>query len=236
MRPSERLSAWGSAGRVPAGLRQTVSDRTVTLVSEQTITLSTADERRRTVVDSAIEVFARSGYQGTPVADVAQHAGISPAYVFKLYSGKEALFVAALERCFARVVDALRTGADACSAGDAESLLDAMGESYARLIADRSLLILQVHAMSAVDVPAIATALRHGVERVTAFAGERSGASSEGVQRFIAYGQLCHLIAATGLRAEDGRHPSLLTRRASCCAAHFCPQVSNRTITTEEPS
>lgn len=178
---------------------------------EATITLSTADERRRTVVDSAIAVFARTGYAATPVAAVAEQAGISTAYVFKLYPGKEALFVAALERCFVRVVDALRVGADASRTDDPHAVLDAMGEAYARLIADRSLLMLQVHAMSAADVPAIAQALRAGIERVTAFAHERSGAPAASVQRFLAYGQLCHLIVATGLTAEDGDWAGLIT-------------------------
>lgn len=181
-----------------------MSDRTLTSVPEQTITLSTAEERRRTVVDTAITVFARSGYQATPVAAVAERAGISTAYVFKLYPGKEALFVAALERCFARVIDALRIGADASGGKGPDAVLEAMGEAYARLITDRSLLMLQVHAMSATDVPAIAEALRAGIERVTAFAGERSGAASDAVQRFLAYGQLCHLIVATGVTAQDG--------------------------------
>jgi AcrR family transcriptional regulator len=176
-----------------------------------TITLSTADERRRTIVDSAITVFARSGYQATPVAAVAEEAGISSAYVFKLYSGKEQLFLAALERAYARIVDALRIGADASGSTDPDSILDAMGEAYARLIAERSLLMLQVHAMSAADVPAIAAALRAGVERVTSSVQERSGASREAVQRFIAYGQLCHLIVATGMTGDDGPWAETIT-------------------------
>lgn len=188
-----------------------VSDRTLTLVPSETITLSTADERRRTVVDAAITVFAKSGYQATPVTAIAEEAGISSAYVFKLYSGKEALFLAALERAFGRVVDALRVGADASRTADPEAVLDAMGEAYARLISERSLLMLQVHAMSAADVPAIAAELRAGIERVTAFAQERSGASAAAVQRFIAYGQLCHLIVATGMTDADGPWAATLT-------------------------
>lgn len=180
-------------------------------MADGTITLSTAEERRRTVVDAAIAVFARSGYQATPVTAVAEEAGISSAYVFKLYAGKEALFVAALDRAFARVIEALRIGANASRADDPEAVLDAMGEAYARLIADRSLLMLQVHAMSAADVPAIATAFRAGMQRITAFAGDRSGASDEAVQRFIAYGQLCHLVVATGLTADDGPWAATLT-------------------------
>jgi AcrR family transcriptional regulator len=180
-------------------------------MADATITLSTADQRRHSVVDSAVEVFARSGYQATPVAAVAERAGISTAYVFKLYPGKEALFVAALDRCFVRVVDALRVGAAASGTDEPAAVLDAMGEAYARLIADSSLLMLQVHAMSAADVPAIADALRIGIERVTAFAAERSAAAASEVQRFIAYGQLCHLIVATGMTAGDGEWARTLT-------------------------
>ncbi len=188
-----------------------VSDRTVTPVPNATITLSTADERRRTVVDAAITVFARSGYQATPVASVAEEAGISSAYVFKLYSGKEQLFIAALDRAFARIVDALRVGADAGGSQDPDAVLDAMAEAYARLIAERALLMLQVHAMSAADVPAIAGALRAGIERVTEYVQERSAAPASSVQRFLAYGQLCHLIVATGMTADDGPWAATIT-------------------------
>ena len=181
-------------------------------MADATITLSTAEERRRTVVDAAITTFARTGYQATPVTAIAEEAGISSAYVFKLYAGKEALFLAALGRAFGRVVDALRIGADASTSKDPLVVLDAMGEAYARLIGERSLLMIQVHAMSAADVPAIAAGLRAGIERVTAFAQERSGASAADVQRFIAYGQLCHLIVAIGMTADDGPWAAALTQ------------------------
>jgi len=162
-------------------------------------TLSTADDRREAVLDSAITVFAASGYLGTPIAAIAADADISTAYVFKLFPGKETLFVAALERCFERIEAALEEGARTVKDGTPAELLDAMGEAYADLIADRSLLMLQVHAQSASDVPAIQAALRQGLARITRFATERSGADGDAVQHFIAWGQLCHLIVTAGL-------------------------------------
>ncbi|WP_431220502.1 TetR/AcrR family transcriptional regulator [Leifsonia xyli] len=162
-------------------------------------TLSTADDRREAVLDSAIAVFAASGYLGTPIASIAAHADISPAYVFKLFPGKESLFVAALERCFERIEWALEAGARTQGDGTPAEILDAMGQAYADLIADRSLLMLQVHAQSASDVPAIQAALRQGLARITRFVTERSGADGEAVQHFIAWGQLCHLIVTAGL-------------------------------------
>jgi len=173
---------------------------------------STAEARRATVLTRAITVFARNGYHATPVADVAEAADISTAYVFRLFDGKLGLFVSALEHCYARVMWALADGADS-TANDAtpEDVLDAMGGAYAALIADRDLLMLQVHALSAADVPEIGEAVRRGYERVVTYATERSGATPAQVQRFVAYGQLCHLIVAAGLGAVDARWADTLT-------------------------
>jgi len=175
-------------------------------------TLSTAEARRDTVLDSAILVFAQAGYLGTPITAIADHARISPAYVFKLFPSKEVLFVATLERCFQRVQVALERGADTSSDTTPEGLLQAMGAAYARLISDRSLLMLQVHAQSASDQPEIAAALRQGLQAITTFVKARSGAPDEAVQLFFAYGQLCHLIVTAGLENDTAAWAQLLTR------------------------
>lgn len=182
------------------------------------IETSTAEARRATVVDSAIRVFASRGYLGTPIADVAEYARISPAYVFKLFSGKTQLFVAAMEECFARIEDSLAVGAEKAPSTEPQVVLSAMGGAYAELIADRDLLMLQVHAMSAADVPEIREAMTRGIARLTRFAQARSRARDEQVQDFMATGQLCHLIATLGLDQVDEpwartlnrgiRHPS----------------------------
>ncbi|MBT0993524.1 TetR/AcrR family transcriptional regulator [Cellulomonas sp. DKR-3] len=156
--------------------------------------LSTAELRKPVVAAAAVREFARGGYHGATIADVARAAQISPAYVIKLFPAKERLFVTALETCFDRVVEALASGADRAVDQSPDGILEAMGDAYAHLIADRTLLMLQVHAQSVADLPEIGAALRAGLQQVVEFAQNRSGASDEAVQRFIAYGQLCHLI------------------------------------------
>jgi AcrR family transcriptional regulator len=163
-------------------------------MSARSSILSTADTRRPLVAAAALREFARGGYHGTTVANVAREAKISPAYVFKLYPRKEALFVAALEVCFDQILEALAEGADASPSSAPNDVLDAMGGAYAALIRDRTLLMLQVHAQSVADIPEVGGALRSGLAQVTEFAKERSAGSDEDVQRFMAYGQLCHLI------------------------------------------
>ncbi|MFL0410284.1 TetR/AcrR family transcriptional regulator [Microbacterium paludicola] len=174
--------------------------------------LSTADQRRPVVTDAALRRFSQRGFHATTVADVAAEAKISPAYAFKLFPRKEALFVAALELCFARILEALAEGADAAPDPRPEGVLDAMGDAYARLIQDRTLLMLQVHAQSVADVPEIGSALRAGLARITTFAKDRSRADDDAVQRFVAYGQLCHLIVTAGIEDVPDAWAQILVR------------------------
>lgn len=183
---------------------------------------STADARRARVVREAVTVFARQGYHATPVTDVADAAGISQAYVFRLFTGKLGLFVAAVDECYAQIVRALSDGANRSDGQSPAELLDGMGAVYADLIADRDLLMVQVHAQSASDVPEIRDAVRRGYGSLLTFARERSGASDPELQQFIARGQLCHLIVTADLDAVDAgwaraltagmRHPEQTTR------------------------
>lgn len=161
--------------------------------------LSDADTRREAIVEAALMAFADAGFAATPVTAVAVKAGISQAYVFKLYPTKEELFVAAVERCFTRIEEVLERSAQTVTSGDPDEILYAMGDGYAGLIADRKMLMIQVHAQSASDVPAIRDVLRAGLRRIVSYVKQRSGASDEAVQRFIAFGQLCHLITTADI-------------------------------------
>ncbi|ASF10992.1 putative TetR family transcriptional regulator [Nocardia brasiliensis NBRC 14402] len=180
-------------------------------MSKRGATLSTSEVRRDAVVDAAITEFAKTGYHGTPINNVAARAEISPAYVFKLFPGKVALFVAALDRCYELVEQAMSAGAARAAGASPDQILHEMGGAYAELIADKRLLMLQVHARSANDIPEVADAMRRGTQQITTFAKQRSGAGDEQVQRFIAYGELCHMITTLGLDAGDGPWAAILT-------------------------
>jgi AcrR family transcriptional regulator len=181
------------------------------MTSTQLPARSTADARRSTVIARAVTVFGKAGYHATPVTEVAEAAGISQAYVFRLFTGKLGLFVAALDHCFGQIVLALEQGADRVPDGSPAEILEAMGDAYADLIADRDLLMLQVHAQSAADEPQIRAALRRGYASVVEVARRRSGASEPQVQQFVAYGQLCHLIVTADLDDVDQPWAALLT-------------------------
>ncbi len=56
----------------------------------------TRDERRKQLVASAIGTFARHGYHGTRMEDVARDAGVNVALLYQHFSHKEGLFDAIL--------------------------------------------------------------------------------------------------------------------------------------------
>lgn len=161
--------------------------------------LSTAERRRPVVLSAAMREFARTGYRGTSVRAVAEKAGISESYVFRLFGDKRELFVAALRRCFERIQEALREGADAAGSSRPREVLDGMAVAYAKLIAERDLLMIQVHALAASDDDAIRAEMLSCQRDLVDFVQSRSGASETAVQSFFARGQLCHLITALGI-------------------------------------
>jgi AcrR family transcriptional regulator len=101
--------------------------------------LSTAEERREAVLRTAIGTFAARGYFGTTTTEVAKEAGISQAYVYRLFPNKELLFVAVVERCFLQVRACLEQAVAEARGSSAEIVLEAMGDAYAKLIIDKDL-------------------------------------------------------------------------------------------------
>src|SRR3954471_14204781 len=56
-----------------------------------------AGERRRTIVDAALAVFAERGYAHASVDEIAERAGITVAVIYRHFSSKEELHGAALQ-------------------------------------------------------------------------------------------------------------------------------------------
>lgn len=52
------------------------------------------DERRTRIVDAAMRLFARDGYEGTAMAAIAAEAGVSRRTLFRYYPAKSALATA----------------------------------------------------------------------------------------------------------------------------------------------
>ncbi|MFF7489343.1 TetR/AcrR family transcriptional regulator [Streptomyces luteogriseus] len=70
-------------------------------------------ERRRAMVDAAIELFARHGVRGTGVAAIAERAGATPSALIHHFGSKDGLVRAVLEEADRRALQRLSVPADA---------------------------------------------------------------------------------------------------------------------------
>lgn len=161
-----------------------------------------AEQRRGEVLEAAVAEFARAGPDGTSTQTIATRAGISQPYLFRLFPTKRELFLAVTARCFSRVVQKFeeavgdRTGTDA---------LDAMGEAYDELIADRTFLLLQLQVYAACDDEDVRAVARRGTRDIWYTIERLSGASPEIVRQFYAAGMLCNISTAMKLDEVEER-------------------------------
>jgi AcrR family transcriptional regulator len=167
-------------------------------------TLSTADERREAVLEAGMQVFGERGFLGTPTMEVAKAAGISQAYLFRLFPTKTELILAVIERSNQRIYAAFAEAA-AVAKAEGRDPGEAMGESYSSLLADRRLLLTQIHQhAAAAAIPEVAEASRRMFARLYELVERETGADPERLQQFFAHGMLMNVMAAIGAQDDDG--------------------------------
>lgn len=161
-----------------------------------TRTLSNAEDRREAVLQAAMPVMASRGIHGSPTAEIAKKAGISHAYLFRLYPTKSDLAIAVVERANQRIYDAFAAAA-ANAGGSGEDKLHAMGLAYSELLEDRELLLLQLHShAAAAEDEAIRQTARDGFARLVDIVERETGMDATVVGRFFATGMLMNVMAA----------------------------------------
>src|SRR2546426_3202400 len=112
-----------------------------------------AEERRESVLDAAFEEFAARGLDGASTEAIAEKAGISQPYLFRLFGTKKELFKASVTRCFRETLEMFQRAAEGHRGEDA---LKAMGEAYMDVLEnDRVRLRAQMQAYAACDDPEI---------------------------------------------------------------------------------
>lgn len=172
--------------------------------------LSTADQRREAVLEAAMDVFGDRGFLGTPTNDVAKAAGISQAYLFRLFPKKEDLVLAVVERSNQRIYETFaKVAAQAHAKGEDPG--KAMGDAYGELLEDRRLLLTQIHGhAAAASMPEVARASREAFAKLVELVERETGAPPEEVQKFFAHGMLMNVMAAIGAKDDHGRWAQIL--------------------------
>jgi len=162
-----------------------------------------ASERRDALVDAAVHEFAHGGLHGTPVDRIARRVGVAQPYVFSLFAGKRELFLAAVQRGFARTEELFTRAAADYDPADWEpdgDVLSAMGAAYVEsLRTHRHYLMLQHQSYAACDDDLIREHVRRAYAHLVRHVQELSGASAERLDEFFRAGMWLNVAAAMGV-------------------------------------
>jgi AcrR family transcriptional regulator len=157
-----------------------------------------AAERREEILAVAIAEFGVTGYHGTSTEVIAERAGISQPYIFRLYGTKKDLFLACIDSCFDRTIEVFRHAVE-----DADAPRQAMGRAYIEMLGDRELVLFQHQTYAAADDEDVCELARRRFEDLGAEIERLGGLTPDERVQFIGQGMLLNVIAALGLPPEE---------------------------------
>jgi AcrR family transcriptional regulator len=158
---------------------------------------NTSDERRQQVIEAAVKEFAANGFHATSTGAIAKRAGISQPYIYALFPNKTELFLE-VDRY---VVDRIRRAFLDAARGKntAEDRLEAMGQAYMELLANRDEIRFQMQAHAAAGNPELAEPIRREFTGLWEDVKRMSGASEDQVREFMSKGMLLNVVASLEL-------------------------------------
>jgi len=157
-------------------------------------------ERRTQVLGIAAGEFADHGLHGASTETIARAAGITQAYIFRMFGTKKALFLEVMVGAFDRMTEGMRE-----AAGDGTGLdaLSSMGAQYHEMLADRTSLLLQLQGFAACGDPEVRGAVRHSFGRMWQTVAQTTGLDPVTVKAFLAFGMLLNNGAALQVTEVD---------------------------------
>ncbi|MEU6296552.1 TetR/AcrR family transcriptional regulator [Streptomyces erythrochromogenes] len=178
-----------------------------------------AEERRESVIRAAMHEFARGGYHGTSTESIAKRVGVSQPYLFRLFPNKQAIFLAASERCLRDTRELFATAVEGLRGEEAQQ---AIANAYTRLITedpDKLQMQLQMYvAVAAAEAAGdheFGKVVRAGWMELWDTAHLPLGGDPKETTTFMAYGMLINVLAAMGFpfdhRVWEGFYPQART-------------------------
>lgn len=157
-------------------------------------------ERRSQVLGIAAGEFANHGLHGASIDAIARDAGITQAYVFRMFGTKKALFLELVGAAFDRFSDGMSHAAHGAQGLDALAL---MGTQYYELLADRTTLLLQLQGFAACGDSEVRDLVRGRLGRMWDTVADTSGLDPVTVKSFLAFGMLLNNVAALDVDELD---------------------------------
>jgi AcrR family transcriptional regulator len=120
-----------------------------------------AEVRREALVDAALRVFARTPYHSAGTAEIAREAGVAEPTIYRHFSSKRELYLAALARTCAHVTEAWAE--IIARDGPADETLMALGAWYERsIVVDPDPIRLRMRAAAEAEDKDVRQLLREG--------------------------------------------------------------------------
>ncbi|MBM7242300.1 TetR/AcrR family transcriptional regulator [Rhodococcus fascians] len=160
----------------------------------------TGPERRQQILRIAADEFASSGLHGGSTDRIAREAGITQAYIFRIFGTKKALFSELVVASFDRVADGMR---EAAGTATGQQALASMGECYYAMLEDRTSLVLQLQGIAACGDEEVRDAVREAFGRMWNTVVEVTGLDAVTVKAFLAFGMLLNSGAALQIHDVD---------------------------------
>jgi AcrR family transcriptional regulator len=167
-----------------------------------TPTRMTGQQRREQVLAVAEQEFAAAGLQGASTETIAHRAGITQAYVFRLFGTKKQLFLACVDAAFERMTLALLAAAGGVTGIES---LTAMGREYNAMLAGRTTLLLQLQGIAAAAAgdAEVRDPVRASFGRLWQAVADTARLDPVTVKAFLAFGMLLNTNAALELADVD---------------------------------
>lgn len=155
-------------------------------------------ERKILILEAAMEEYGRAGMHATSVEVIAERAGVSQPYIFRLFGTKTDLIVAAIELHTLRLREAFR---EAVEQREPEaSPLEAMALAYLGFMNDDvNSLRCQLHTWAAASDPALQDVAQRTYREIWEDIAQLSGASADEVRDFMGHGMLLTVLASLNL-------------------------------------
>jgi AcrR family transcriptional regulator len=150
-------------------------------------------ERRSQVLGIAAREFANRGLHGASIEVIAREAGITQAYVFRMFGTKKALFLELAGAAFDRFSDGM---SQAAKGARGLSALALMGAQYDESLADRTTLLLQLQGFAACGDSEVRDLVRARLARMWDTVADTAGVDPVTVKSFLAFGMLLNNVAA----------------------------------------
>ena len=157
-------------------------------------------KRRSQVLGIAAGEFANHGLHGASIDAIAHEAGITQAYVFRMFGTKKALFVELVGAAFDRFTDGMAQAAKDARGLDALAL---MGAQYYESLADRTTLMLQLQGFAACGDSEVRDLLRTRLAHMWDTVADTAGLDPVTVKSFLAFGMLLNNVAALDIDELD---------------------------------